>query len=202
MTGKQLEDKILNRITGQREIAKLFAELVKGFEKKFSGFNPISNSFNIKDYFGIGMGQVKAMEKLIADDKIKSDWLREYTAKDGSKRLDFKGLYIFVNDTTPFYVGISKAVIGRLLQHTKGHSHNIASLAYAIGLIRYEFLYGKKHKGGRKELNFKQDVKPVKKFLLNQKIALLNIENDEELYLCEVFFAMKFKIHLNTFETH
>lgn len=202
MTDEQLEKKILEKIKEKRTFPFTFQELTEAFEDKFSKFNPILNCFDIADYFSEGSGLVSARRKLLADNKIEPHWLREYKTKKGNKKIDFSGLYIFINEKIPFYVGISKGVIGRIFQHTKGHNHNTSTLAYNIGLIRYELLTGEKHLGERKELNFKTEVEPVKKFLLKQKIAFLHIDNYEELALFEIFCSMKLKTILNKFETH
>jgi len=202
MTDKQLEQKIQERIKVKRTFTYTFQELTDTFEEKFSRFNPSVNCFDIAEYFSEGNGQVSARKQLLKDNKIEPDWLRVYKTKKGNTKIDFSGLYIFINNKTPFYVGISKGVIGRIFQHTKGHNHNTSTLAYNIGLIRYELLTGEKHLGERKELNFKSEVEPVKQFLLKQKIAFLHIENYEELALFEIFCSMKLKTMLNKFETH
>jgi hypothetical protein len=48
-------------------------------------------------------------------------------AKTLLKRLartnDFSGCYILVREGKPFYVGISRGVVARLLQHAKGKTH-------------------------------------------------------------------------------
>lgn len=202
MTEKELEKKIIAAIKTKRHLPKSFVDLVEGFEEKFSSFNPLGNCFDICHYFGTGTGQVATTKRLILDNRIQEDWLKEYFTKSGKRKKDFKGLYVFIHDDTPFYVGISKGVIGRILQHTKGHNHNTSTLAFRIGLMRYEFMSGQKHLGRRMDLNFKSEVAPIKQFLLKQKIAFLPIENEEELYLFEIFCSMKLQTGLNTFETH
>lgn len=96
----------------------------------------------------------------------------------------------------------SNVLISRIFQHFKGHNHNSSTIAFKISLLRYELINGKKHHGKRKELNFKKEVEPVKKFLSNQYIAFLHIDNYEELYLFEIYFSMRLKTILNKFETH
>lgn len=202
MTDEEIEKKILKQIKVKRTIPKTFSELVDSFESKFSNFDFQTNCFPINDYFGYGSGQALATSKLLADKRIKQKWLREYQTKEGNTKIDFMGLYFFINNNTPFYVGISKGVIGRILQHIKGHNHNTSTLAYNIGLLRYELINGEKHLGIRKELDFKNEVGPVKKFLLNQHIAFLHIDNYEELYLFEIYCSMILRTILNKFETH
>jgi predicted GIY-YIG superfamily endonuclease len=187
------EQKIIEQVTKPREISKSFWDIVNEFESKFSEFNPIDNCFEIKDYFGKDLGKTSAKNKLIKDNKIKEKWL------DGK---DFMGIYVFIHERSPFYVGISKGIIGRITQHIKGRTHNTSTLAYKIGLIRYKLLNGKEYNGNRKDLNFETEVEPIKGFLLKQKIALYHIENPEELYLFETFCSMKLKTCLNVFETH
>lgn len=198
----EIEKKILNIITEKRKISNTFSEIVNGFDLKFANFNLTKNCFEIAGYFNEGSGQVSATNRLLADGRIHREWLREYKTKSGKIKKDFKGLYVFLHDQTPFYIGISKGVIGRVLQHIKGHNHNTSSLAYKIGLKRFELLTGKKHEGSRKELNFKTEVEPVKGFLSRQNIAWINIDNDEELFLFEIYCSMKFRTLLNDFETH
>jgi len=200
MTENQLEQKILEEIKEERTFLLTFHELTKNFEEKFSKFNPTVNCFNIADYFAEGSGKTSARKKLLADNKIEIGWLEENEMKKG--KTDFSGLYVFITDKTPFYVGISKGVIRRILQHTKGHNHNTSTLAYNIGLIRYKLEEGEEYRGKRDELDFKKRVEPVKQFLLKQKIAFLHIDNPEELALFEIFCSMKLKTKLNTFETH
>jgi len=202
-TDKKVENTILDIIKQKRHFKQTFEELIKGFDKKLSEFNPVANCFDFETYFGAGIGQAGAIKKLLSDNKIKPEWLREYhTKKNENKKCDFKGLYVFVHKDTPIYTGISKGVIGRIFQHTKGHNHNTSTLAYNIGLIRYEIINGKKYLGARKDLNFVAEVAPVKEFLMKQKIAFLPIYDNEELYLFEIYTAMKLNIWLNKFETY
>jgi predicted GIY-YIG superfamily endonuclease len=200
---KGLEKNIITRILVKRDIPRTFLKIIEGFDKKYSNFDFQKYSFNISDYFGAGLGQVTATTKLLSDGRIQKDWLRTYKTKEGNNKTDIMGLYIFLNDDNPFYVGISKGIIGRIFQHVKGHNHNSSTLAYNIGLIRYELLNkGNKHLGKRKELNFKTEVEPVKEFLMKQRIAFLPIDNYEELNLFEIYCSMKLKTILNKFETH
>jgi predicted GIY-YIG superfamily endonuclease len=196
---KEIEAKILEQITQKRENQSSFEDIINGFEQKFSEFNLSKCGFDISKYFYEGSGTATAKKKLVADGIIKSDWLK---VKDDESQTDFKGLYVFLSEDKPFYVGISKNVIQRINQHIKGHNHNSASLAYSIGLINHEFTEKKEHKGSRENLDFEKYVKPVQKMLLNQKIALFQIDNDDELYLFEVFCSMKLQTNLNKFKTH
>jgi hypothetical protein len=197
----KLEATLLETITKKQVYESSFSDLVKKFDEKLLDFDPVKNAFEVAKYFMKG-GHVSVTKSLLSDNKISQGWLREYTTKNGNRKIDFKGLYVFVHKTTPIYVGISKGVIGRIIQHVKGHSHNTSTLAYNIGLIRYEIQKEEKYIGGRKEFDFETDVTPAKEFLLQQKIAFLPISNNEEMYLFEIFCAMQLQCWLNKFETH
>jgi len=197
-----IEKRIVKLITKQRTPLKSFEDIISGFETKFNDLNLSAMSFQIDRYFSKGMGQVTATNELLNDGRIKEDWLREYETKQGNTKTDFKGLYVFLNGDTPFYVGISKGVIGRIIQHVKGHNHNTSTLAYKIGLLRYKLVEGEDFVGGRKDLDFKSEVEPVKEFLSKQKVAWIQIDNDEEMFLFEVYCSMKLGTVLNDFETH
>lgn len=198
----QSEFVIIREICQTRSYEKSFEEIISNLENKFNDFNPIQNSFPIELYFGEGKRESQAKMLLQSEGIIGKDWLKQSYTKGGKPKIDFKGVYIFIHNSTPFYVGISRKVIGRICQHIKGHTHNSASLAYKIALINYEFQYGKPYKGERKDLNFKEYVVPIQQFLLKQKLAFLPIENDEELFLFELYCSMKLGTWLNDFETH
>ena len=198
----QFEEDLIKKITEGQVYKTSFNDIVSGFETKLAEFNPINNCFEINKYFGNKGGIATARKKLVDDGIIKKSWLREYYTRSGKIKIDFKGLYIYIYEDTPIYVGISKGVIGRTLQHLKGHSHNTSSLAFNISLMRYEIQNGKQYNGHRKKFDFKTDVTPSKEFLLKQKIAFIPITNDVELYLFEIYCAMKLQCLLNKFETH
>jgi len=48
----------------------------------------------------------------------------------------------------------------------------------------------------------KKNIDFIKKFLLEQRVAFIKIDDDDELALYEIYCAMKYKTSLNTFETH
>lgn len=179
---------------------RTFSDLIAEFEAKFLAFNPIENCFEIEQYFA--KGKADAKKKLIADGVLNKEWLRNYETRNGKVKNDFQGLYVFLNHETPFYVGISKGVIGRIDQHLKGRSHHTSTLAYNIGIIRHELMTGTKYSGTRRAFDFTTCVEPAKEFLRKRKLAWLPIENAEELYLFEIFCSMKFQCWLNRFETH
>lgn len=197
-----LEKLVIDEIKRPAHHPHTFQDIVKKFDEKLIYFNPTENCIPIKDYFGEGMGQVNATTALLQHQKIKAEWLRNYTTKKGKLKRDFKGIYIFMHNKKPFYIGISKGVIGRILQHIKGNNHNSAPLMYNIALLRHELISETPYLGYRNSFDFKNKSKPIKKFLLNQDIAFMSIQNDEELYLFEVYCSMKFKTILNKFETH
>src|SRR5258708_5835690 len=50
---------------------------------------------------------------------------------------DFPGCYVFVHEEKPIYVGISRGVIKRLVQHLNYDSHYSASLVYRMATEDY-----------------------------------------------------------------
>jgi hypothetical protein len=195
-TYSDIEKIILNVISQEHCGSTTFEQLVAEFEKKLLNFNPIENCFDIESYFGKGIGKVWATHKLLSDEKINKKWF------NNSEINDFKGIYVFINNATPFYVGISRCVINRIFQHLRGNNHYTSTLAFNIGKIKYEINNNKKYPGKRKDFDFAKEVEPIKAFLMKQKIAFLPIENDEELYLFEIYMAMKLKTKFNNFKTH
>jgi len=198
----KLENTLLETLLKKQKYKKSFSEIVENFEEKLANFDPINNCIEIEKYFSVRNLATSIRKRLLADNVFKSEDIYTYETKGGKNKTDVKGIYIFIHENTPIYIGISRRLIYRTLQHLRGNSHNTSSLAYNIGLIKYEISQGEKYIGKRKEFDFNHNVTPAKDFLFKQKIAFLPIENSEELYLFEIFCAMKLGCWLNKFETH
>ena len=112
---ENFEKYLINFILNEKELNISFFDLVNKFENKISNFDFDNDSISIEDYFGSGNGQKTILQRLILEKKVDKKHCREYfTTKDTNKKFDFKGLYFFLIDNKPFYIGISKGVkIGR-----------------------------------------------------------------------------------------
>jgi predicted GIY-YIG superfamily endonuclease len=190
---QKFESNIIKFVLKNRDTPKPFNEIVNGFEQKLKDFDPIKKSFLIKEYFGEGIGKSTSLRML-------SEKVMNYNSSSTDE--DFRGLYVFLIDNNPFYVGISRGIVKRIHQHVKGKNHNTSSLAFKIAKLQYKFKYNKEFLGTRKELNFESEVEPIKKFLMKQKVAIIPVENDDELVLFEIYCSMQLGTRLNSFQTH
>lgn len=114
---------------------------------------------------------------------------------------DFSGCYVLLRDRKPFYVGISRGVVGRLQQHGKGSTHFDASLAYRMACEKVP------HELTRDEAmekpDFHQAFDEAQALLRNSSVAFVEIDNPLELYLFEAYCAMELDTcEWNTFRTH
>jgi hypothetical protein len=117
------------------------------------------------------------------------------------KSRDFAGCYVFLDGGTPIYVGISRGVIKRLIQHLNYDSHYSASLVYRMACDEYP--HEMKRDQAMKDDQFRQAFLSVKARLHKMAVAFIEIENDLEQYLFEVYAAMKLDTaKWNTFRTH
>jgi predicted GIY-YIG superfamily endonuclease len=117
------------------------------------------------------------------------------------KHNDFSGCYVLERDNKPFYVGISRGVIGRLRQHGTGKTHFDASLAYRMACEKVH------HKMTRSAAMadpvFRSAFDKAKELLMDSTVAFVEIRNDLELYLFEAYCAMELDTYeWNTFRTH
>jgi len=189
-------EKIINEILKHRLQEKNFFEIINNFENIIEKSKILNSPIKINEYFGKGIGKSTVITKLLNDKIIEKDWIDIFTG-------DIKGLYIFfTNDNYPLYVGITKNIINRIIQHIKGTTHNQATLAYNMGLINYRIDNNMEYTGTRENFDFIRYVKPMQEYLINQKIGFLNVKNDDELYILEIYCSMKYKTILNKFETH
>jgi hypothetical protein len=143
-----------------------------------------------------------AINKPISADTLSGPiYVNQQLLKGLELKKDFVGCYVFIENEKPIYVGISRKVIGRILQHINMPNHNAASLAYRMAREKCP------HKMTRIEAmrdpEFLEQFSLAQTRLRKMKIAYVEIENDLELYLFEVFAAMHFQTtEWNTFRTH
>ena len=117
------------------------------------------------------------------------------------KKSDFQGCYVLNDENGPLYVGISRGVIQRLIQHVKGRTHFDASFAYRIASENYEHEMSRGDAMNHEE--FKTYFYDAKKYISGMSVAFIEIANDLELYLFEVYCSMELDTSLwNTFRTH
>ncbi len=121
--------------------------------------------------------------------------------KSLNRQKDFSGCYVLIENAAPVYVGISRTVIQRLLQHTKGTTHYNASLAYRIATDRYA--HGLQREAAMKDPVFIKEFEWAKEYIASLKVAFVEIENDIEIYLFEAYCALELDTwQWNSFRTH
>lgn len=114
---------------------------------------------------------------------------------------DFSGCYVFLDGIKPIYVGISRTVVRRLIQHLNTNTHFSASLAYRMA--REDYPHEMKRDQAMKDDQFKKVFLQVQERLRDMSFAFIPIENNLELYLFEVYAAMALDTDTwNTFRTH
>ena len=118
-----------------------------------------------------------------------------------NRTTDFPGCYVFIDGEKPVYVGISRGVIKRLVQHLNYDSHYSASLVYRMASEKYT--HEMKRDQAMKDEQFRSVFFSAQERLRSMKIAFVEIDNDLELYVFEVFASMKLDTDTwNTFRTH
>jgi len=120
---------------------------------------------------------------------------------------DFSGSYIFIEDSKPLYVGISRTVFGRLRSHVYGDTHTSATLAFRMADAAAAKALGANQATTRdaamRDTTFKALFRQKRSELHKFTVAWTLIDNPVELYVFEVFAAMHFETgQWNTFETH
>jgi len=114
---------------------------------------------------------------------------------------DFSGCYVLTQDGKPFYVGISRSVIGRLRQHGTGKTHFDASLAYRMACEKVPHKMTRNAAMNNPE--FQKEFQDAQRLLHGSSVAFIEIENPLELYLFEAYCAVELNTSKwNTFRTH
>ena len=114
---------------------------------------------------------------------------------------DFSGCYVLIENNFPIYVGISRTVISRLLQHVKGRTHYDASLAYRIANNSVNHNLSRNEAMQTEEMQVKFEKAKTKISKMN--VAFIDIKNNLEIYLFQSFCSMELDTSKwNTFATH
>jgi hypothetical protein len=114
---------------------------------------------------------------------------------------DFPGCYVLLDCNKPVYVGISRGVILRLVQHLNHGSHYAASLVYRMASAEYP--HEMRRDQAMRDEKFKAVFLSTQERLHRMRVAFVRIDNDLELYLFEVFASMRLDTYTwNTFRTH
>src|ERR1035441_5237563 len=114
---------------------------------------------------------------------------------------DFSGCYVLLRDGKPFYVGISRGVIGRLRQHSTGSTEFNATLAYRMAneKVPHEMTRSE----AMKDPAFRAAFDEAQTLLRGCTVAFIEIPNPLELYLFEAYCAMALDTcEWDTFKTH
>lgn len=114
---------------------------------------------------------------------------------------DFSGCYVLLHEAKPFYVGISRGVIGRLRQHGTGTTHFDASLAYRMACEKV--VHDMTRADAMKDAACRTAFGEAQALLRGCMVAFVEIPNPLELYLFEAYCAMALDTsEWNTFRTH
>lgn len=118
---------------------------------------------------------------------------------------DPRGCYVLLDADRPVYVGISKHVIQRLMEHMRGTDHLTATLAYRIACAQHPHTLTAAE--AMKDPEFCSQFEAVKLSMATWSVAFVEVENPLELYLFEAYCAMELDTGFeaggwNTFATH
>lgn len=114
---------------------------------------------------------------------------------------DFSACYVMLSRGRPVYVGISRKVISRLRQHVRGTTHFDASLAYRMAEAKNP--HDQQRSEAMRRPAFKKEFLKAQSYLKGLQVAIVEIPDDLELYLFEVYCSMELDTaKWNTFKTH
>jgi hypothetical protein len=164
-------------------------------------FEELTKSILPQDFLRLeeAMRMPLAAERLVGFKSVTREALTRVGRSVDDK--DFPGCYVFLDDGKPVYVGISRGVIKRLVQHLNYDSHYSASLVYRMA--REEYPHEMKRAQAMKDDQFRTAFFALQSRLRKMTVAYIEIDNDLELCVFEVYAAMKLDTAVwNTFRTH
>ena len=129
-----------------------------------------------------------------------------FRARGEAKDLPQKGVYVFYEDGKPIYVGRSRNLRQRILNHSRPSStHNSASFAFLLAREKTGCL---RHTDSRfraqleKDPNFEKIFKEQKARISRMKIKAVEIEDPNTQAIFEIYCSEKLRTSYNDFDTH
>ena len=118
---------------------------------------------------------------------------------------DPRACYVLIDRGRPVYVGISKSVIKRLMEHVRGGDHLAATLAYRIAATKHP--HGTTAAAAMKDTKFHGRFAEQRDYLRGLNVAFIEIPNPLVLHIFEAYCAMELDTGMdvggwNTFRTH
>jgi hypothetical protein len=116
---------------------------------------------------------------------------------------DFSGIYVFYENETAEYVGISNTIIRRLKQHLYGKKHNEASFAYLMARQEHEESTGNGHHGLRNDFPFDGYRKNIQKHMIEKwGFTTHPLSGGYSLSFSEIYISAVLKTKWNSFDPH
>ena len=125
----------------------------------------------------------------------------------GITQMPQKGVYVFFEDNKPIYVGRSNRLKERLREHSQSSSdHYSATLAFRITKKSASAIRIKSKKQTNEQLmknsDFVKEFKAAKERISRVKIRFVEIEDQIEQAVFEIYAHLELGTELNDFNTH
>jgi hypothetical protein len=115
---------------------------------------------------------------------------------------DFHAAYVFLENGTAQYVGITRKLVSRLMDHVRGTDHYTATLAYSMA--KKATGHTRRRSEAMNDASFMEAFVKAKEHLKSLQVAFVEIEDDLALYVFEVYASMELQTtgKWNSFRTH
>ncbi len=125
----------------------------------------------------------------------------------GITQVPQKGVYVFFEGDNPIYVGRSNRLKKRLKEHSqKGADRYSATLAFRIAKQNTSTLQKKERRQTNEQLmknrDFVEEFEAVKDRIARAKIRFIEIEDQVEQAMFEIYAHLALKTRYNDFGTH
>ena len=125
----------------------------------------------------------------------------------GITQVPQKGVYVFFEGDRPIYVGRSDRLKKRLKEHSQRSSvHNSATLAFKIAKQNTSTLHKKEKKQTNEQLmknrDFVGEFEAAKDRIARAEIRFIEIEDQIEQAIFEIYASLALDTELNDFGTH
>lgn len=121
--------------------------------------------------------------------------------KDSDKKLnEVQGVYVFFEDCSPVYAGISRKLQKRLRHHFLGKKHTEASLAYLMARHEYDITHQEIFMKERKDFPFSKYRIDIQKEMQDKwEVVIIPMVDYYKMYFLEYAIAVHWKCKWNAF---
>ena len=193
---------VIDELINQRELEENFEEIIDDLKNSKSLYLESWKKYKVCDLFA--WADDKLLNNFDAAKVFKEYEVRTYKNREGNIKKDSSGIYVFWVDSKPAYIGRSHRLMRRIKDHVSCSNRNTSSFGHGISKLIY------KHDNPKQRIPkdiLKTDKRCrdiVRNYIKSLEVSFYYVspQQEERLYLLELYLSMRYRTVMNRFKPH